>query len=265
MSLHVESVGAGPPLVLLHGWGLHGGIFTPLLLSLAQRHRVHVIDLPGHGHSASIAPYTLDAVVDSVVGSLDNDAQVDAGVPLAILGWSFGGTVAQRFAARHPQRIACLALVCTTPRFVSGADWPHGVAPRVLEQFGDELRVAYVPTIRRFLSLQMQNVAAARPTLALMRAQLEARPQADPAALAGALAILESADLRDAAPTLAMPALVVTGGRDTLTPAGAGAWLADAMPDARLAPITEAAHIPFLSHPAEFTAAVAPFLDAHAA
>lgn len=263
MSLHVESVGAGSPLVLLHGWGLHGGIFTPLLLSLAQRHRVHVIDLPGHGHSASIAPYTLDAIVDAVVDSLDS--QVDAGAPLAIFGWSFGGTVAQRFAARHPQRIACLALVCTTPRFVSGADWPHGVAPRVLEQFGDELRVAYVPTIRRFLSLQMQNVADARPTLALMRAQLEARPPADPVALAGALAILESTDLRDAAPALAMPALVVTGGRDTLTPAGAGAWLASAMPHARLAPIAEAAHIPFLSHPAEFAAAVAPFLDAHAA
>lgn len=263
MSLHVESVGIGPPLVLLHGWGLHGGIFTPLLLSLAQRHRVHVVDLPGHGHSASIARWTLDAVVDSVIDSLDT--RVDAGTPLAILGWSFGGTVAQRFAARHPQRIACLALVCTTPRFVSGADWPHGVAPRVLEQFGDELRVAYAPTIRRFLSLQMQNVADARSTLALMRKQLEARPPADPAALAGALAILESADLRDAAPALAMPALVVTGGRDTLTPAGAGAWLADAMPDARLAPITEAAHIPFLSHPAEFAVAVAPFLDAHAA
>jgi pimeloyl-[acyl-carrier protein] methyl ester esterase len=263
MSLHVESVGIGPPLVLLHGWGLHGGIFTPLLLSLAQRHRVHVVDLPGHGHSASIARWTLDAVVDSVIDSLDT--RVDAGAPLAILGWSFGGTVAQRFAARHPQRIACLALVCTTPRFVSSADWPHGVAPRVLEQFGDELRVAYVPTIRRFLSLQMQNVADARSTLALMRKQLETRPPADPAALAGALAILESADLRDAAPALAMPALVVTGGRDTLTPAGAGAWLADAMPDARLAPIAEAAHIPFLSHPAEFTAAVAPFLDAHTA
>ena len=60
--LHVESSGDGPPLVLLHGWAMHGGLFATLLPSLAQQFRVHVVDLPGHGHSPPVTPYTLDAI-----------------------------------------------------------------------------------------------------------------------------------------------------------------------------------------------------------
>ena len=62
-ALHVESAGAGAPLVLLHGWALHGGIFAPLVAALARRHRVHVVDLPGHGHSPPVAPYALETIV----------------------------------------------------------------------------------------------------------------------------------------------------------------------------------------------------------
>ena len=71
MTLHVESVGAGAPLVLLHGWALHGGIFAPLLPELSMRYRVHVIDLPGHGHSAPLLPYTLDSVTDALMQAID--------------------------------------------------------------------------------------------------------------------------------------------------------------------------------------------------
>ncbi|MEP7061751.1 MAG: pimeloyl-ACP methyl ester esterase BioH [Betaproteobacteria bacterium] len=263
MSLHIESVGVGPPLLLLHGWALHAGIFASLLPALAARHRVHALDLPGHGHSPTIAPYTLDAIVDAVVDALPRDVGVVQ--PLAIVGWSFGGLVAQRLAHRYRGRVARLVLICTTPRFVNGAGWSQGVEPRVLAQFADELRVAYDVTIRRFLSLQMQGLADARATLAQMRVQLDARPRADAAALDAALAILQAADLRDAAPSLEMPTLIITGGRDALTPARAGTWLASAMPAATHAHIADAAHVPFLSHRAAFDAALAAFFDARAA
>lgn len=263
MSLHVESIGDGPPLLLLHGWGMHGGIFASLLPSLATRQRVHVVDLPGHGHSAAQVLLTLDSIVDALVDALGDVG--DRPASLSILGWSFGGMLAQRIAARFPQRIARLVLVCTTPRFAAAADWPLGVSTHVLRQFGDELKVAYDQTVRRFLSLQMLNAAEAKTTLARLRTQLDARPRADAGALDAALAILETADLRDAAAALAMPALVVTGDRDALTPAAAGVWLAAAMPRAQLAPIAGAAHVPFLSHQAEFDAVLTRFLDAHPA
>ena len=53
MSLQVERRGDGPDLVLLHGWGMHGGVWDELVPRLAARFRVHVPDLPGHGRSTA--------------------------------------------------------------------------------------------------------------------------------------------------------------------------------------------------------------------
>ena len=55
MRLHVERLGSGPDLVLLHGWALHGGAWAPVAKRLAPRFRVHVVDLPGHGLSRGAA------------------------------------------------------------------------------------------------------------------------------------------------------------------------------------------------------------------
>src|SRR5690348_3956646 len=98
--VHVESVGAGPPLVLLHGFALHGGVFAPILPTLARTHRVHVVDLPGHGHSHDVPASSLDAVVDRVAGAV-RDALAREGATgraPAVLGWSFGGQVAMAWA-----------------------------------------------------------------------------------------------------------------------------------------------------------------------
>ena len=232
--IHIESVGAGPPLLLLHGFGLHGGLFAPILPALALGHRVHVADLPGHGHSA----------------------------PLTILGWSMGGAIALHWAASQPGRIAQLALVCTTPSFVVRDGWPHAMTAATLAKFGDELTVAYKLTLQRFLTLQVQGSEQGRVTLARLRHELFARGDPSPAALAESLALLARIDLRDEVRAVRARCLVVTGNRDTLAPAAAGAWLANALPDARLVEIDGAAHAPFLSHRDLFLAALADFIDA---
>jgi pimeloyl-[acyl-carrier protein] methyl ester esterase len=252
--LHVESHGSGPPLVLLHGWGLHGGLFAPLLPTLTPRHRVAVVDLPGHGSSPPVVPYTLDALTDAVAATI-------AG-PATVLGWSMGGLVALRLAQRYPQRVARLVLVCTSPRFVVDDDWPHAMAAQTLARFGDELAVAYRLTLQRFLSLQVQGSEDGRRPLAALRGALFARGEPPREALAAGLDLLARTDLRAAVPTLDVPALVVSGRRDALTPAAAGAWLAGALPRARHVEIAGAAHAPFLSHPAEFGAALQAFLHA---
>ena len=255
--LHVDSVGAGPPLVLLHGWAMHGGLFASLVPALAGRHRVHVVDLPGHGHSPAVLPYALDAVVARIDAEFARETQ-----PVTVLGWSFGATVALRWARLAPERVARLVLVCATPRFVASADWAPAMAPATLARFGDELRVAYRLTLQRFLALQVQGGAEARATLAALRSALFARGEPSPAALASALAVLQATDLRGDVREIHAQALVVTGSRDALTPPAAGAWLAGALPQARHVDIENAAHAPFLSHRPQFDAAVTEFLDA---
>ena len=254
--VHVESVGAGPPLVLLHGWAMHGGLFAPILPALATKHRVHVADLPGHGHSAPLVAPSLDAVV----AELDAVFAHDPG-PLDVLGWSLGGAVALRWALLRPERIARLVLVATTPSFVVRDGWPNGMQDETLRKFGDELRVAYRLTLQRFLTLQTQGSEGGRATLAALRHQLFARGEPSAAALEQSLALVRSIDLRADLPSIRAPALVVSGDRDALAPRGAGAWLAQALPNATYVEIAGAAHAPFLSHRDAFLEAATTFLD----
>ena len=252
----VDSVGDGPPLVLLHGWGLHGGLFTPLLPALARRFRVHVVDLPGHGHSAPATPGTLDAMVDAVARALAPERE-----PLSVLGWSLGGLVALRWALRDRARFARLALVATSPRFVAAPDWPHAMSASTLARFGDEFAASWKLAMQRFLALQVRGSTEGRATLAMLRDRLLARGEPSHGGLADALRVLATVDLRDAAAALELPALVVAGERDVIAPAAAGAWLANALPQGRYVAIAGAAHAPFLSHRAAFDAALDPFLD----
>jgi len=261
--VHVESVGAGPPLVLLHGFALHGGVFAPILPTLARTHRVHVVDLPGHGHSRDVPAPSLDAVVDRVAGAVADALLRDGatgGAP-AVLGWSFGGQVAMAWAMRDPGAVERLALVCTTPSFVVRPGWSTAMPEDTLARFGDELRVAWRLTLQRFLTLQVQGSDEGRRTLAQLRERLFERGQPSVADLGATLSILLGTDLRACVGSIVAPALVVTGPRDTLAPGEAGAWLARTLPAARLVTIDGAAHAPFLSHPARFVDAVGGFLD----
>ena len=251
----VESVGRGPPLVLLHGWAMHSGLFAPLLPRLIDRFRVHLVDLPGHGHSASVSPYVLDTITAAVGEAVSR--VVGNAVPATVLGWSLGGAVALHWALTSPDRIARLVLVATTPCFVSRADWPHAMTETSLRQFGAELSASYRLTLQRFVSLQVQGSEEARAVMAQLRAQLFARGEPSRAALHDALLLLARTDLRPEIGAISQPARVIAGERDTLVPPAACEWLARTLPHASFRLIPRAAHAPFLSHPDAFMSAFA--------
>lgn len=252
----VESSGAGPPLVLLHGWAMHSGLFTPLLPRLTRRFRVHRVDLPGHGCSDTVAPYALDAIVAAIAAALARSAP-DADAPLTLLGWSLGGAVALRWARRQPARIVRLILTGTTPCFVTRPDWPHAMAATTLRQFGDELAVSYRLTLQRFLALQVHGSEHARAVRAQLRDELFARGEPSRAVLHDALELLAGTDLRPEVGAIAQATTVIAGERDALTPPAAGEWLARALPHGAFRLIPGAAHAAFLSHPEAFEAAIA--------
>ena len=253
--LSIESTGAGAPVVLLHGWALHAGTWGSLVSRLARHRRVHAVDLPGHGHSAPVSPFTLDAIV----AALDT-AFADV-PPFTVIGWSLGGQLALRWAQLRPGRIRRLVLVCTSPRFVAAPDWPHAMTEATLQRFGDELSVAWKLTVQRFLALQVHGSEHGRAALAMLRHELFARGEPSPQMLAEALAVLAATDLRAEIANVAQPTLVISGERDVLTPPGAGRWLAAHLPNAHFVGISGAAHAPFLSHPDVVDAAVEAFLD----
>jgi pimeloyl-[acyl-carrier protein] methyl ester esterase len=240
MALHVERLGSGPDLAFLHGWGLHGGLWAPLAERLAGSFRVHLVDLPGHGHSRDVAFASLDEVADAVAACVPEGA--------GLCGWSLGGLVALRIASRQPSRAAALALVSTTPCFVRREGWAHAMAPEALEAFTRGLHADAAKTVRSFVSLNALGGPDARDRMRELAAVIAARGIPSGQSLAAGLAILRDTDLRDEVATVECPALVIHGGRDALVPIGAGRWLAATIPSARLVAIADAAHLPFASH-----------------
>lgn len=247
MKLHAETRGSGPALVLLHGWGLHSGIWATLAPELARNFSVTCVDLPGHGRSPPLP-------AEPGVGALDAWAEaVAAAVPpgAAWLGWSLGGQVALT-AALAGHDIRALVLVATTPRFLASAGWPCGMDPAVLAGFADGLAGDHRRTLRKFLALQLRGDRRAASLLQTLSAVLEAGGEADTAALETGLAILAGTDLREQLSGIRQPVLVIAGERDTLTPPEAGRRLAAALPAGRFELLAGAAHAPFLAAPERF-------------
>jgi pimeloyl-[acyl-carrier protein] methyl ester esterase len=260
MNLHVKRYeyagtgGSGTPLLLIHGWGMHGGIWGDVPERLAQHFPVLAVDLPGHGLSAKgKQPFALDAIVDALSEQFSE--------PLALCGWSLGGQIAMRWAIREPQQVERLVLVSSTPCFAERNDWQFAMPQQTLLQFAADLEKNHAATLRRFLGLQVRGSEGERELLVTLRASLASRGEPDADVLRGGLEILRDLDMRDALPKIRQPALVIAGERDRLTPPQASLYLAQAMPNAHAVEIRGAAHAPFLSHRDEFAKLVQDFME----
>jgi pimeloyl-[acyl-carrier protein] methyl ester esterase len=237
--MHIETVGNGPSLVLLHGWALHGGVFAPLVQRLSDRYTLHLVDLPGHGHSRdSDVALTLEATVDAILARTP---------PAVWLAWSLGGLFALHAAASSSQ-VRGLAMIAATPRFVRGDGWQHAVLPSVFAQFGSDLSGDYGGTLDRFLALDTMGSEHARSELRTLKQDLYARGEPAPEALQRGLQLLEQTDLRAALPTLSVPSLWLGGRRDLLVPSKAMREAAESAPHAQFVEIAGGGHAPFLGH-----------------
>ena len=252
MSLHVESQGSGSPLLLLHGWGMHSGMWAQVAGELSKSHRVHSVDLPGYAGSNACTPYDLDTLVQQLSAQF-NEA-------MTVVGWSLGGQLALRWAQLHPAQVGKLVLVATTPCFVQKENWNSAMAAETLQEFAGSLLQNHAQTLRRFLALQVRGSENEKQLLSDLRAQLFAKGEPAMEALKGGLEILRNTDMRDELKNIAQATLVIAGERDTLTPSTASVYMADALPNARLAVIKGAAHAPFLSHPQLFMQQLTSFL-----
>ncbi|MDH5180721.1 MAG: pimeloyl-ACP methyl ester esterase BioH [Gammaproteobacteria bacterium] len=244
--IYIESAGSGPDLVLLHGWGMHGGYWQGMVAELANTYRVHVVDLPGHGHSPYQHEQTLDDFAAGVVKALSE--QVTA--PVFLMGWSLGGLIAQQITASSPQLVQRLLLVASSPSFIQREGWAGAMTPEVLQGFADNLALDYRGTLSRFLALQVRGSEQQQQALRELRQQMYSRGEPDLQGLRVGLSLLRDVDLRSELSQITQPVCLLAGERDTLVPASVCEGMQSLLAQIETHVIPRAGHAPFLSHPA---------------
>jgi len=253
--------GAGPPLLLIHG--LLGGAFCwrRNLPALAQRFTTWALDLPGCGESADPGngACSMTAHADYLSSFLS-----EFGLPqVDVVGSSWGGGVAQLFAARYPARVRSLVLVSPVNpwsdlgrgrvRFFSRA---AGAALLRLgmpfsrplhlwglkRMYGDPARMP-AGTLKGYSRLSLRK-GLSRNIVKMLRAWED-----------------DLEELRLAPEQITAPTLLVWGARDgAVDPASAHALLRR-LRKGQLAVIEGAGHLPFEEVPEEFNLRVMEFLE----
>jgi len=257
--LHHEDVGAGSPVVLLHGWSLSSAVFEPEASLLARHRRVIAPDLRGHGRSPA-GPSSLADFARDVAALVDR-----LGLERAVLvGWSLGAQVALAALPLVRPRLAALVLVAGTPRFTQGEGWPHGLPAQAVEVLAHRVRRDPARAMARFFDGMFAEGELDDAARARLRALRAAIPLPDPAAALSGLELLAREDLRGALAAVDLPVLLVHGERDPICPPAASRAMAAAIPAARLAVLPGAGHAPFLARPGALADAVLSFTAAGA-
>jgi len=256
-ALTVESSGEGSDLALIHGWGIGSSAWNAVLPRLTQHFRVHRVDLPGYGSSAS----TLETPDFSATAAALADS-LPAGC--AMCGWSLGGLLSLQAARLAPQRVGRLILCGATPSFMQRTDWLHAQPPALLDSFSEAVAMDAAGTLQRFVALLNQGDSRARANVRSLARALAAEPLPDTATLLAGLHWLGAADLREEIAAITLPTLVIHGENDPLMPLAAAHWLSERLPHAQLEIISGAAHAPFLNDPEHFARLIIDFCDAPA-
>jgi pimeloyl-ACP methyl ester carboxylesterase len=239
-------------LLLAHGAG--GGIeanFGPVLKRLGAAYRTIGVDYPGSGHEPrSAAALTLDLLVDRLLAAADEE-----GVErFAVAGFSLGGPVAIRMAARHPERVRALVLTATFARANARLRLAADLWSKLYES-GDRRLLAEFLTL---VALSDGALETAGPDG--LRAGIDALAQEIPAGTPEHTALVAELDVRADAKRITAPTLVLATRRDPLVSLSLQQELHELIPGARIEQL-ESGHLPFLELPDRWADEILAFLE----
>jgi 3-oxoadipate enol-lactonase len=249
LAARIDGPPGAPVLVLGNSLGTSSQLWQRQLPALAGRFRLVRYELPGHGHAggefspAPPGPYTIDGLGAGVLAALD---RLEVGRAL-YCGVSLGGMISMWLAATVPDRVAGLALCCTSAYLPPARMWRE----RAASVRADGTGVVAGQAAGRWFT---PAFAAAQPDVTKeFTAGLTAT---QPEGYAGCCEAIAAMDLRPRLAAITAPTLVIAGADDPATPPWHGAVVAAGIPQARLMVIRGAAHLANVSQAGEVSAAL---------
>lgn len=249
--IRVEDEGDGPPLLLIMGLGGHVKMWDPLLPEL-RGHRLIMFDAPGTGCSSTpVFPVSVPSLADLAAAVLDHVDLESADV----LGYSFGGFVAQQLAFAHPARVRRLILAATTCG--GGSVAGDSIAARELsstwryyspQHFSQTAKTIYGGTVGWDPAVQERMISS----------RLSNPPS--PYGYALQLASAQSWSSMPFLGAITQATLILAGDDDPLVPVANARILTRAIPGSTLEILAGAGHLLLLDEPVRSAAAITAFL-----
>jgi poly(3-hydroxyalkanoate) depolymerase len=253
--LRVVRRGEGQPLLLINGIGAPAEMWAPLAECLTTRELV-AVDLPGVGSSpVSHRPLRIPGLADLVACLLD-ELRYDR---IDVLGYSFGGSVAQELAWRAPDRVGRLVLCASTAGVGSAPPRPLA-AMMVMTPLRYESR-----TLARWIMPALAG-GRTRRDATVLEATLTHR-LANPPSRLGYLQQIYAITGWSSHPWLRRVrhrTLIMHGDQDPLVPVVNARLMAKTMPDARLHVLEGAGHLFLVDEPSSVVGELNGFLSAAA-
>lgn len=249
--LFTVTVGEGPPILLMHGGlGLSHDYLRPYFDALAKTNMLIYYDHFGNGRSGrpdDFSDLTFRRLVSDGIALMDH-LKHDT---FTLIGHSFGGFIAQQLAADSPERLKGLVLIDTVPAFdyAPTVKGPGDLMAAFGKLFSQPMadNADWQSTWGKVMQLYFRNYNAAIGSMLDRSTVYEYRAWNAGSDLLGGFNMLE------ALPALRIPALVMAGRDDGITPPGPGAErIAGLMPNATLELFENAGHYPFIEQQEAF-------------
>jgi 3-oxoadipate enol-lactonase len=252
--LYVDVFGEGSPVVFWHSFLHHGGMWKPQAEALRSRHRVIVIDAPGHGRSSAVRR-SFDMADCARAALVVMDAcKVERA---AMAGLSWGGMVAMQLATMRPERLTGIAVFDTSCR---------------KEPLKNRLEYKALAAVLRTLGPMPMLLDRIEPLFFTEHSRKHRRDIVDPfrayvsrmdreSIIHGLECITGRPDLTSALGRVRMPALVGVGAEDVAQPLVESEHIARAIAGAQLAVVPSSAHLSALENPDAVTSLLRAFFE----
>lgn len=244
--------GAGPAVVLVHGWkGSHRLWDATAVELVARGHRVVAFDLRGMGESDKPrSAYDFDVFSDDLVELLERHALDD----VTLVGWSMGCTVVLRHLERGAARVGRAVLLNGPLRLTRADDFPHAMPAEQLDAYLQAMTSDWPRSERAF---QAESLWRPDPATVDWLTAIALQTPLDVALTA--VRAQARLDMRDAVRRAAVPLLAAYGRHDPYYPVTLGEWIAEAAPDGRAVVFERSAHGTPFEQAADFAETVAGF------
>jgi 3-oxoadipate enol-lactonase len=248
MILNHAVEGAGRSVLLLHPVGIDLSFLAPLAALLAKHYRVMRMDLRGHGGSPLMPlAHDLGDFADDV-----HDTLAHSGFgPCAVVGFSFGGMVAQTLALRHAADVSAL-IPCAGPC----TQTPEGrivAASRGTDALERGMGVVLEAAMDRWFTPAFRASGGADAAEKYLR-------ERDPCGWAQGWKAIAAIDTLPHLPQVCVPTLCIAGELDKSSPPEKVKMIADAVPGAQFRVVAGAPHMLFIEQPEAVAQEIIAFL-----